>query len=133
MNPLGNKTLIKYILLQIPDLALLIIALVVAAKFIIIPVWLLAAIIAVWIAKDIALYPKLRKAYEVNTPTQAGQLIGMKGTIMDKLDPEGYIKVKGELWKAEMKDPGVCVQKGAEVKVVDARGMNLVVEIIKDN
>ena len=90
-------------------------------------------IIAIWVAKDIAIFPKVWKAYDSNNPTPMEQLIGMDGIVMDNLNPVGYVKVKGELWKAETRDPRFPVKKGDKIKVSDVKGMTLIVETSNNN
>ena len=130
---INKKALIKYILLQIPELILLIIALFIFKKFIDVSTWLMITIIAIWVAKDIAIFPKVWKAYDSNNPTPMEQLIGMDGIVMDNLNPVGYVKVKGELWKAETRDPRFPVKKGDKIKVSDVKGMTLIVETSNNN
>ena len=130
---INKKALIKYILLQIPELILLIIALFIFKKFIDVSTWLMITIIAIWVAKDIAIFPKVWKAYDSNNPTPMEQLIGMDGIVMDNLNPVGYVKVKGELWKAATRDPRFPVKKGDKIKVSDVKGMTLIVETSNNN
>jgi len=89
---------------------------------------LLTTIIIIWIAKDIALFPKVWKAYDTNNPTPMEQLIGMDGIVMDDLNPVGYVNVKGELWKAKIRDSQLSAGKGDNIKVIDAKGMMLIVK-----
>ena len=90
-------------------------------------------IIGVWIAKDIAIFPKVWKAYDSNYPNQFEQLIGMDGIVMDELNPVGYVEVKGELWKAEITDPRFPVKKGDKIIVNGSKGMKLIVERSNNN
>jgi membrane protein implicated in regulation of membrane protease activity len=128
-----KRAIIKYVLLHIAELILLIIALAVFNKFIKVPIWLMVVIISVWIAKDIALFQKVWKAYDSNHPSQMELLIGMDGIVMDQLDSVGYVKVKGELWKAEITDPRFPVKKGDKIKVNGVKGMKLTVERSNNN
>ena len=114
--------------MQIPGLILLIIALIILSRFINIKTWLIITIILIWIVKDIALFPKVWKAYDISSPTPMEQLIRMDGIVMTSLNPVGYVKVKGELWKAEIRDAQFTAEKGDKIEVVDARGMLLIVE-----
>ena len=127
------RAIIKYVLLQIAGLILLIIALTVFNKFIKVPIWLMVVIISVWIAKDIALFAKVWKAYDSNHPNQMELLIGMAGIVMDQLNSVVYVKVKGELWKAEITDPRFPVKNGDKIKVNGFKGMKLTVERSNNN
>ncbi len=55
------------------------------------------------------------------------ELVGMVGKVVEELDPEGVIKVRGELWKAVSRN-GSRVPVGEEVRVVEVRGLTLIVE-----
>ena len=125
---LNKKILIKYILLEIPDLAILLILLSVLSKFFNISTCLMITIIFIWIAKDIILFPKVWKAYDSNNPSPIEQLIGMEGIVMHPPNPVGYIKVKGELWKAEIRNHKYPVSKGDEIKVCAVKGTTLIIE-----
>ena len=125
-----QKALIKYTLLQIPGLIVLLIALVLFYRFTNIPAWLLISILVIWIAKDIALFPKVWKAYDSGNPSPMEQFIGMNGVAIDDLDPAGYVKVRGELWKAEIRDSRFPVKEGDEIEVSDVEGTTLIVKRI---
>jgi membrane protein implicated in regulation of membrane protease activity len=43
------------------------------------------------------------------------------------LNPHGYVRVRGELWRAIAVPEGQVVTAGSEVEIVDAEGMNLFV------
>ncbi|ASJ12905.1 NfeD family protein [Thermococcus thioreducens] len=57
------------------------------------------------------------------------ELVGAVGKVVEELDPEGVIKVRGELWKAVSRN-GARVAVGEEVRVVEVRGLALIVEKI---
>jgi len=70
--------------------------------------------------------------YRVGVPTflmkpkvAAETIIGNDGKVTRRLDPEGYVKVQGVLWKA------TCVESelevGDDVVVVDINGLRLIV------
>ena len=52
---------------------------------------------------------------------------GRKGEVIEKLDPEGEVKVRGELWKAKSHD-GVDIEPGEDIEVVDREGLTLIVK-----
>jgi len=53
-------------------------------------------------------------------------MLGMRGEVVSSLDPEGMVKIKGELWRA--KSAGRKIDAGEEVTVVGQNGLKLVVE-----
>ena len=89
------------------------------------PVQALIAIMAVWACFSIWLFifttVTLRKQVPVGLPS----MIGCRGKVARRLDPEGLINIKGELWTA--KSGGERLNKGEEVVVVDEDGLRLLV------
>jgi len=55
-----------------------------------------------------------------------GTLVGRRGVVQEKLDPEGMVHVRGELWRAEAVD-GQRIDKQAEVEVVEEKRHKLLV------
>ncbi|WP_297510550.1 nodulation protein NfeD [Thermococcus sp.] len=55
------------------------------------------------------------------------EMIGAVGKVVEDLDPEGVVKVRGELWKAVSKT-GEIIRVGETVKVTGMRGLTLIVE-----
>ncbi|MCJ7426301.1 MAG: NfeD family protein [Dehalococcoidales bacterium] len=53
-------------------------------------------------------------------------MLGMRGEVVRSLDPEGMVKIKGELWRA--KSAGRKIDTGEEVTVVGQNGLKLIVE-----
>ena len=95
-----------------------------------VPRWAAVAILVVWVIKDIALYPFLRSAYETNNSSPIDRLIGDWGTAVEQLAPRGYVRIRGELWLAEVKPPET-IEAGARVQIADANGLMLVVHRLK--
>jgi membrane-bound serine protease (ClpP class) len=81
------------------------------------------------------MYPLLRTAYESGVKTGAERLIGARGVAQDELSPRGYVRVRGELWQAEVEpsdDPLAPGAPGSPVKVLAAEGMTLIVTAEKN-
>ncbi|WP_297465780.1 nodulation protein NfeD [Thermococcus sp.] len=55
------------------------------------------------------------------------ELIGEIGKVIEDLDPEGVVKLHGELWTAESAD-GRRIPVGERVRVVKVEGLKLIVE-----
>lgn len=53
-------------------------------------------------------------------------MVGLEGEVVKLLDPEGVVKIRGELWKAI----AVCghTETGTRVKVIEQEGLTLIVE-----
>lgn len=120
----------KYLLFQIPGwlAAALILILAVHWQWI---SWPLAiAGFALWVIKDLLFYPLLRRAYEPDR-TGAARLVGERGVAEGDLTPSGYIRVRGELWRATADSGGQPVASGTEVEVIGAERMELTVRAAK--
>ncbi|KYK38452.1 MAG: nodulation protein NfeD [Theionarchaea archaeon] len=71
-----------------------------------------------------ALYKAIR--LRMTKPKTGGEeLMGLVGVADEDLDPEGQIKIRGERWRAEAKHK---IKKGEKVKVIDRKGLLLIVE-----
>jgi membrane-bound serine protease (ClpP class) len=57
--------------------------------------------------------------------TGGEEILGLTGVADEDLDPEGQIRIRGERWKAEAK---YKIKKGEKVKVIDRKGLLLIVE-----
>jgi membrane-bound serine protease (ClpP class) len=70
---------------------------------------------------------KVGKAITMRHKTGAETLIGSKAVVVTDLNPEGEVRVQGEIWRAEALDPPI--KKGVEVEVVGRQG--LVIQVKK--
>lgn len=115
---------LRYTLLQIPGLVLLGALLWWARSEGWISLRSAGLVFAVWLIKDILLYPFYRPALERQVPTGGQVLIGRTAEVTVALDPIGRVRVGGESWRAQ------CVDRrhlpaGARVRVTAARGVTL--------
>ena len=67
------------------------------------------------------------KAHKKRPETGKEEMIGAVGRVVEDLDPEGMIKVRGELWKAVSKT-GETIKADEKVRVVKMNGLTLIVE-----
>ena len=88
-----------------------------------VPAWAAAGHPIFWFIKDITLYPLLRTAYDTNDPPPVERLIGSYGQPIEPIAPHGYIRIAGELWRAEAE--GEPIDQHADVEVVGAKGLVL--------
>jgi membrane protein implicated in regulation of membrane protease activity len=86
------------------------------------PVWIVPVGVAVVIVKDLAMYRVLRPTLQ---PPRA-RLVGARGRAIEPLAPVGYVRVEGELWRAEA--AGAPIAAGTDVVVCEANGLTLRVE-----
>jgi membrane-bound ClpP family serine protease len=130
MGP-DHRVLVRYSLFQIPDLVLLAVALTIAVQW-----WGLSnaaayTLFGLWLLKDILMFPVMRVAYERGS-SKSDRLTGASGIAREVLDPMGYVMVGSELWNAEVAAGGEPVAAGKAVRVVNLRGLTLLVEPIEE-
>jgi|TARA_B100001964_G_scaffold41111_1_gene45295 membrane protein implicated in regulation of membrane protease activity len=122
----ASRTLLRYAAFQVPGVVVVLIVLALAHRQAGLPLWAAAALCIAWIAKDVALYPFVRGAYEPST-TPFDRLAGAKGTVVEAFEQQGLVRVGQELWKAELPEDHGPLGTGEVVVVKSARRMTLVV------
>ena len=122
-----TRTLRRYVLYQIPGCLLAIATAVVLHYRVNLPAWWGIALVASWVIKDAVLYPFLRDAYDSDSPDAIDQLIGLDGVAIEPLAPQGYIRVRGELWLAEPCSAGITIGRNRPVTVDSIQGTVLLV------
>jgi membrane-bound serine protease (ClpP class) len=115
----------RYVLLQVPGWLLAGIILYALEKQFDLPPWTVIGVMAVLLAKDFLLYPFLRRAYETQVKSGADALIGLTGVARERLDPAGYVELRGELWLAEAAPEARPIAPNERVRVVAADGLRL--------
>ena len=120
--------LVRYVLLQLPAIALLVLALIFVQRWVTIPAWVFWGSITFWIAKDVILFPFVWRAYDWNLSGSENSLVGKSGIVQDRLAASGYIRVRGELWQAEVVGGSPPIDKGKKVRVQGMRGLTLLVQ-----
>lgn len=124
----STRILLRYTLLQLPGLVVLSLILILVQQWVDLPAWIFWGSIVVWIAKDVILYPFVWRAYDQDRPQGASSMVGMRGIAKERLDPSGYIHVRGELWRAELMHGNPPVEKEESVKIRGVRGLTLIVQ-----
>ncbi len=122
------RVLITYALLQIPGLVAVTLALIIFQPLVELSLWHKGTIIGLWVLKDVALYPFVWRAFAWHSMSDVQVLVGAEGTAEERLDPTGYVRVHGELWKAETVRKGTAIEKGTVVSIRGMRGLVLLVE-----
>jgi membrane protein implicated in regulation of membrane protease activity len=90
------------------------------------PLWAAALILALFIVKDLVLFPAMRVTF--SRSAHSPWPIGERGQATKPLEPSGYVRVNGELWRAEAQPPGARIPARQHVVVRSARGLTLLVE-----
>jgi len=116
----------KYLILQLPGVVLLVIALILIRRWVDLPAWLFWGLIVMWVGKDVVMFPFVRKAYEPQD--DANPMIGSLGVVEKRLSPSGFVRIRGELWKAHVPDGSMPIDRGETIRVSAIEGMTLIVE-----
>ena len=122
-----RSTLVRYTLFQIPEWVLVLGAAILLYRRGLLPGWAGALVVAGSMAKDAALYPLLRTAYETDDSSAIERLIGLRGVAVEPLAPHGYVRVRGELWRSEATAVDGAIPPGKAVTVHAVRGTTLLV------
>jgi membrane protein implicated in regulation of membrane protease activity len=85
--------------------------------------WLAVTALALYIGKDLALYPAMRAVFRAAAPSVP---LGRRARAVNHLAPSGLVRVDGELWSARVRKGDVPVN--GEVIVREAQGLTLIVE-----
>lgn len=122
---ISKRVVAKYLLLQLPALLFLILILLLLRHWEIIPRWVFWAVVAAWAIKDALLFPFVWRAYDPDSPAAGHSLVGARGVARERLAPAGYIRIGGELWRAELEKGEPPVEAGEVVVVREVRGLTL--------
>lgn len=120
------STLARYALFQLPGQVCVALLVFILWEWAALPAWAALSVVAAWVAKDAALYPLLRRAYET-PPHGAAALIGRRGVVHRRLAPRGTVAFGIERWRAEIGPSDAPIEAGATVRVIAVRGLTLIV------
>lgn len=122
------RLLARYALLQLPAQALVVLTLLLVRPWVDLPSWFFWGFIVCWVLKDVILFPFVWRAYDRDGSGRADSMEGLRGQAVEPLAPSGYVRVRGELWRAEVSGGRVPVEAGQAVLVRGSRGLTLLVE-----
>ena len=120
-------TFVKYLLLEMPGWLLAGLVALALHEWAGVSAALVGTVLAVWIAKDLALYPWLKDAFSGDARSEAEKLLNRTGVVETSLDPFGVVRLGAELWRAEASPHGTPIPRGRRVRVTALRGLTLVV------
>lgn len=124
----STRTVFRYLLFQLPELGLFAAVMFTLQGHKLVSLSLAWSLIALWVVKDAVLYPFIWQAYEEKQSHDANPLIGATAIAQQRLDPIGYVRVQGELWRAELKQGCPPVNKDEKVRIRAIDGLTLSVE-----
>ena len=126
-----RRIVLRYALFQIPDIGILALILFVVHQWVDLSLWLVIGIVSLWMVKYVIVFSFVWRAYDKPRPGDIKSLIGTKGIAEERLDPSGYIRVHGELWRAEVIGKTIPVEKGETVLIERALGLTLLVKPVQ--
>jgi membrane-bound ClpP family serine protease len=118
---------VKYFLLQLPGMVTFALILLLVRQWMAAPVYLLGALLGIWVAKDIFLFPVLWRFYDPYQYPDRFKMIGRRGFTLNRLNPDGYVLVRGERWQAAIRKGQPPVEQGREICVEAINGLKLTV------
>ena len=88
------------------------------------PDWAAFAVLGAFVVKDVVLFPFVRHAYEVEMRENGSHLVGTTACVEQSLEPEGWVRLGSERWRARTADGGE-IAAGSEVAVEAVDGLTL--------
>ena len=125
-----SKTVLDYTVYAIVGTVLELLAFFIVVLWILplLNIWLqwewIVVILVVLLGIDVFTYIMGRRALSKRLTFVPEFIVGSIGTVATPLNPTGYVKVKGELWKASCESK---LEVGDEVVVREMEGMKLIV------
>ena len=120
-----GRLILRYTLLQLPGYAVLVLLYVLVEQITDLPACIAWGVFGLWVLKDIVLFPFVGRYYDPGYEKDRFSMIGLQGVVNKPLTPTGAVRIRGELWKAEVLDPGNTVDIGRTVTVRRIRGLTL--------
>jgi len=124
-----GRLILRYTLLQLPGYAVLGLLYILVKEIVDLPAYSAWTVFGLWVAKDIVLFPFVGRYYDPGYNRGRFSMIGRQGVVDKPLTPTGTVRIRGELWKAEVLDPGHAVDTGRTVTVQEIRGLTLQVTV----
>jgi len=121
------RIVVKYFLLQLPGMATFALILLLVQQWVEVPAYLAWALIGIWVGKDIVLFPILWRFYDPDQHPDRFRMIGRKGFALNRLNPDGYVLVKGERWQAAICKGQSPIEQGRQICVEAINGLKLTV------
>ena len=121
MTPLA-----RYLLLQIPGLIFIALVVTLLLHWEWLDARSAALLVALWVLKDLLLYPIYRPALGGRAAREPGPgaLVGTMGRAVTPINGRGQVVIAGERWLARACD-GKSIPSGTRVEVVASAGMEL--------
>ena len=126
-----RRIVLRYARYQIPDVAIFALILFVLHQWVGLSLGLFIGLVTLWMVKYLVVFSFVWRAYDKPRPGDVTSLIGTQGIAEERLDPSGYVRVHGELWRAEVIGKTIAIEKGQTVLIEKADGLTLLVKPIQ--
>jgi membrane protein implicated in regulation of membrane protease activity len=126
-----RRIVLRYARYQIPDIAILALILYVLRWWVDLSLWLYIGFVSLWMFKYVLVFSFVWRAYDKPRPGDVKSLIGTEGITEERLDPSGYVRVHGELWRAEVIEKTIPIEKGQKVQIERVSGLTLLVKPVQ--
>jgi membrane-bound ClpP family serine protease len=93
-----------------------------------VPVYLTWMLLGFWIGKGFFLFPFLWRFYDPNHYPDRFHMVGRKGIALSRLNPDGYVQVRGERWRASIADGQAPIDPGEAIWVEAIESLKLTVK-----
>lgn len=90
-----------------------------------VPIPLLAVIMLAWLGWSFFIYRKGSGALRRRPVGGLSDMRGMRGTVVKAVDPDGVVRVQGELWDSRSSSDSIA--RGTRIIVVGQEGLKLIV------
>jgi membrane-bound ClpP family serine protease len=97
-----------------------------AVRWLGVDVWIAAAVVGSWIAKDMFRYPSARRYYTSEPPQT--RMMGNEGEALSAIDPQGFARIHGEIWQVYIEPGAESIDEGERVRVRAITGLHLLVD-----
>ncbi len=124
-----GRVYIRYAFFQLPGSGLIIILLWWLNNNFDLPLIYAAAVLCLWLIKEIVMFPFLWRSYDTASQNVLESMIGKYGTAVDDINPCGYVRIGGEMWRGELLPGKAPVKKGDRVIVTGVDGLMITVEL----
>lgn len=123
------RTLGRYLLFQLPGWVLALVVTWILLDTGWIEPWMAGVLVGLNVVVDLVLYPRVRRAYEPDGPSQPPRLLGARAVALEPLVPgaEGWVRVGPERWRGRLAPGSAAVPGGARLEVREVRALTLVV------
>lgn len=119
---------VRYVAFQLPELAIVVCVLALAHEWGGLSRSTAGLIFALWVVKDIVMFPITRAAYAPGDGRSSREILGAVGVAPDGLEEDAYVRIGPELWRARRAPGCHPIAPGQSIRVVALEGLTVFVE-----